>query len=168
MRAYFKMSAVGMLLMAVLGATTAKGEELLGPYQSGAYNANGLYVQYFAVRFNGDFVRANMERAAAFGIQRVKHMGATHITANIGRIDASFGTHLVVGFTLPNGEMHWSAVRVVGKANSEWVASNGRTGFSDGWVVQDIRLSNGYVVRYQFADGDRGNLVWEMKHNLRN
>jgi len=157
-----------LVLIAVLGATNAKGEDLLGPYENGAYNANGIPVRYFAVRFYGDFVRSNMERAAAFGIQQVAQTGRTHIIANIGRTYANLNTHLVVGFTTPNGEWHWTAVRVVGQTNSEWVDSNGRTGFSGGWVVQDVRLSNGYVVRYQFGDGDHGDLVWEMKHDLRN
>lgn len=164
MRICTQAAVMAFVASLALGTVPAKAQELVGPYERGAFNVGGTRIMYFAVKFHGEFNRQNMAAAARYGAQKVAQMGVTHILGHIGNIAADDNTHLVVGFTIADGGSHWTAVRVVGRTNCEYRVRGQNGGFTGGWAAQDVATPNGSEIRYQFGDDDRGGLVWEMKH----
>ena len=145
----------------------ANAQNVRGPYQIGNYKAGSVGVRYFAVVFHGEFTWKNMEAAARAGRDYVQKNHNTHITKYIGKEQRMYQKHMVIGLVTTAGDWHWTAMRAVGKDHVEWVNSKKKTGFKNGWVCQDVRISSGKVVRYQFINDVRNQMGWEIKHFAR-
>ena len=147
------------------GGNRGGGNVPPGGYVNGAYDANGLQVRYFYATFSGNFTLANVQAAVRTGIDNVQRNNQTlQISRVAAEIAGRQNQHVVVGLVASDGKSHWTAIRYLGGGKCEYSVNGDNLVTQTGWVVQDVRLSNGSVVRYQFCDSNRGTLAWAAKH----